>query len=119
MGFQAPGLHLHPQPQGGEHSSQVSLHLQAPGILACNASPAHLGGLSTFPMSQDCWMGQGLLCILVKCKAPQGAVSEVLLGPVRNTWLSGVALRLRARSLCGGVGLWILSHQPSCLPLYH
>lgn len=75
MGFQAPGLHPHPQPQGGEHFSQVSSYLQAPGILACTGAQPNWEpiGLPTFPMSQDCWMGQGLLCILGKCEAPQGA----------------------------------------------
>lgn len=53
-------------------------------------------------MSQGSWMGQGLLCVLVKCEAPQGAVSEVPLEPVRSRLL--VDLRLRGRSPCGVCG---------------
>lgn len=88
-----PALYPHPQPQGGEHSSQVSLHFQTPGSLACTESPAHPGAgqASTSPMSQGCWRDQGRPCIPVNREAPQGAVSEVPLGPVRNRWLNGVA----------------------------
>lgn len=73
-----------PQPQGEEHSSQVSLSFQVPG------SPALLGAFYLcYESGRAAGVPKGSRVFLGTVKPLRGAISEVPLGPERNRWLSG------------------------------